>query len=189
MSTLILRPIGDTATVGQEVSSGTTHYVLIDEATKDEADYCCNTTASVNTKTDLYDLQNHDKETGTINSVTVKLYAKYTLIGTDSGTAYIKPLVRVSDTNYGDNQALTDAVALYSQTWTVNPATSSAWTWTNIDALIAGDALTNCATSAKNYKATYCYQLWVEVDYGAGGGGKSLLNSLLRKPFRHMLIR
>ncbi len=39
MSTLILRPTQDTATAQQECSSGVTHYILIDEATKDEADY------------------------------------------------------------------------------------------------------------------------------------------------------
>jgi len=167
MSTLILRPNQDTSTAQQECSSGVTHYILVDEVTKDEADYLKNPDTTTTTKTDLYDLPNHDAESGTINSVTVKLYAKYVLSGTSAGTAYVKPLIRVSDTNYGDNQALTDTVALYSQTWTTNPYTSEAWTWTQIDALIAGDSLTNYATDAKNYKATYCYQLWVEVDYGA----------------------
>lgn len=165
MSTLILRPNSDT-TVQQECSSGTTHYILVDEATKDEADYLKNPDTTTTTKTDLYDLPNHGEESGTINSVTVKLYAKYALVGTTSGTAYVKPLIMVSDTIYGDNQALTDTVALYSKTWTTNPYTSEAWTWTQIDALKAGDSLTNYATDAKNYKATYCYQLWVEVAYG-----------------------
>jgi hypothetical protein len=170
MSTLILRPNTDTATIQQECSSGTIHYVLIDEATKDEADYLMNPDTATTTKTDLYSLSNHGEESGTINSVTVKLYANYALIGTDSGTAYVKPMIRVSDTNYGDNQALTDAVALYSQTWTTNPYTSEAWTWTQVDALIAGDALTNSAVDKKNCKTTYCYQLWVEVAYGGAAG-------------------
>ena len=169
MSTLILRPNQDTSTAQQEPSSGTTHYILIDEVTKDEADYLKNPDTITSTKTDLYALTNHGAESGTINSVTVKLYAKYILIGTSDGTTYVKPLIRVSDTNYGDNQALTDTVALYSQTWTTNPYTSEAWTWTQIDALMAGDSLTNYATDKKNYKTPYCYQLWVEVDYGAGG--------------------
>ena len=169
MAVLILRPNQDTATVEQQCSSGTTHYILVDEATKDEADYLKNPDTSTSTKTDLYELPNHGELSGTINSVTVKLYAKYVLTGTSDGTAYVKPLIRVSATNYGDNQALTDTVALYSQTWTTNPYTSEAWTWTQIDALIAGDSLTNYATDKKNYKSTYCYQLWVEVDYGASG--------------------
>jgi len=170
MSTLILRPNSDTSFAEQECSSGMTHYILVDEATLDEADYLKNPSTTTTTKTDLYNLTNHWEESGTINSVTVKLYAKYILTsGTTDGTTYVKPLIRVSDTNYGDNQALTDTVALYSQTWTTNPYTSEAWTWTQIDALIAGDSLTNYATDAKNYKSTYCYQLWVEVDYTAGG--------------------
>lgn len=187
MSVLTLRPNSDTAIKEQECSSGVTHYFLIDEATKDEADYLKNPDQSTSTKTDLYGLTNHNTESGTINSVTVKLYAKYDLVGTTSGTTYVKPMIRVSDTNYGDNQALTDAVALYSQTWTTNPYTSKAWTWTQIDALIAGDALTNYATDQKNFKRTYCYQLWVEVNYGEGGG--SLLLPVYQKRFRHMLIR
>ena len=188
MSTLILRPNIDTATIQQECSSGVTHYVLIDEETKDEADYLKNPDTITSTKTDLYGLPNHDTESGTINSVTVKLYAKYALAGTTSGTTYVKPMIRVSDTNYGDNQALTDSVALYSQTWTTNPYTSAAWTWTQIDALIAGDALTNYATDKKNYKTPYCYQLWVEVAYGEAAA-KSPIYTLTRKPFRHMIIR
>jgi hypothetical protein len=167
MSTLILRPNSDTATAQQKCSSGVTHYILIDEATKDEADYCFNPDTLTSTKTDLYDFPNQYAELGTINSVTVKLYAKYILYGTSDGTAYVKPMIRVSDTEYGDNQALTDTVALYSQTWTTNPYTSEAWTWKQIDALIAGDSLTNYATDKKNYKAACCYQLWVEVDYRA----------------------
>jgi hypothetical protein len=69
MSTLILRPNQDTATVQQECSSGLTHYVLIDEATKDEADYLKNPDTLTSTQTDLYGLSNHGEESGTINSV------------------------------------------------------------------------------------------------------------------------
>ena len=185
MSTLILRPSQDTATVQQECSSGLTHYILVDEATKDEADYLKNPDTTTTTKTDLYELPSHGAVSGTINSVTVKLYAKYILTsGTTDGTTYVKPLIRVSDTNYGDNQALTDTVALYSQTWTTNPYTSEAWTWTQIDALIAGDSLTNYATDAKNYKATYCYQLWVEVAYGEAAAGSLPLKNVFGRPFR-----
>ena len=187
MSTLILRPNQDTATVQQECSSGLTHYILIDEETKDEADYLRNPSTTT-TKTDLYDLTNHTTQSGTINSVTVKLYAKYVLSGTTAGTTYVKPLIRVSDTNYGDNQALTDTVALYSQTWTTNPYTSEAWTWTQIDALIAGDSLTNYATDAKNYKATYCYQLWVEVAYGESGSSTVFLPNIMKHNFIPPLI-
>ena len=188
MSTLILRPNQDTSTAQQVCSSGALHYVLVDEATKDEADYLRNPDTTTTTKTDLYDLPNHWEESGTINSVTVKLYANYILHGTSAGTTYVKPLIRVSDTEYGDNQALTDTVALYSQTWTTNPYTSEAWTWTQIDALIAGDSLTNYATDGKNYKATYCYQLWVEVDYGESGSSTVFLPNIMKHNFIPPLI-
>ena len=57
--------------------------------------------------------------------------------------------------------------------WTTNPGTSAAWgsDWSVIDALLAGDSLTSHSVDKSNYKSAFCYQLWVEVDWTAGGGG------------------
>ena len=189
MATLILRPNGDTSTAQQSRSAGSFNYALIDETTKDESDYCSNPDTVSSTKTDIYLFPNHSTETETINSVTIKCYAAYNLVGSvPSGDAYVNPMVRVSDTNYfGGDQALSATAVLYYHTWTVNPNTLSTWTWAQIDDLQAGDALKNYAVDSKNFKAPRCYQLWAEVAYGAAS--KAILNTLFRKAMRHMIIR
>ena len=191
MSVLTLRPNSDSTPLQQNPSTSGSHYVLIDEVTKDEADYINLIGLSEgNAITDIYGFPDHTTESGTINSVTIKAYCKYVLTGTCTNNATFNPAVKIGSTvYYGGAQNLTNTTALYSYTWTTNPATTSAWSWTEIDALLAGDALKNGYTDKDNWRRPYNYQLWVEVDYTAGGGRKSLLNSLLRKPFRHMLIR
>lgn len=175
MSVLILRPNSDiSGNVLQEVSTGTTHYALVDEATLDEADYTYNrANVSGNAQVrDYYGFPDHTSESGTINSVTVKAYAKYILTGSSSVEATIAPFVVIGSTVYaGTQQNLTSSTALYSKQWTTNPATSAAWSWTEIDALVAGDYLKQGYVSKDNSRGAYKYQLWVEVDYTAGGGG------------------
>jgi hypothetical protein len=189
MSTLTLRPNADN-TRGLTTSAGSDNYALVDETSLNEADYVWCDGGSTQTLYDDYGFPNHSTETETINSVTVKAYCKKVITGTDENNVTIRPLISISDTRYyGAAQNLTTSTALYTKSWTVNPATSSAWSWTNIDNLIAGLELTSHRIDKNNNVDAICYQLWVEVDYGGGGGGKSLLNSLLRKPFRHMIIR
>ena len=137
---------------------------------------------------DIYGFPDHTSESGTINSVTIKAYLKYILKGTCTNNATFNPAVKISSTVYASGeQNLTSSTALYSYAWTTNPATSAAWSWTEIDALLAGDYLKNGWVNKDNKRSPFKYQLWVEVDYGAGGG--SLPLNLFRKPFRHMLIR
>jgi hypothetical protein len=191
MSVLTLRPNSDSTPLQQVTSSGTVHYSLVDEETINTSDYCAAVGSSAtNIQTDIYSFPNHSSETGTINSVTVKMQCKCQKGGT--GVAYVNPAVKIGSTVYeSGDQSITEysTYALYSYTWTTNPATSSAWSWTEIDALLAGDKLSGIYKDKNNYGTALIYQLWVEVTYGEGGGGKSLLNSLLRKPFRHMLVR
>ena len=190
MSVLTLRPNANSTPLEQTVSSGN-HYASVDEDTINTADYCyVQGSSATQIKTDIYGFPNHSSESGIINSVTVKCQCKRQKYGT--GLAYVNPAVKIGSTVYesGDQSITEDyTYALYSYTWTTNPATSSAWSWTEIDALLAGDKLSAGYTDKNNYSTAITYQLWVEVTYGEGGGGKSLLNSLLRKPFRHMLIR
>jgi hypothetical protein len=190
MSTLTLRPNEDSYR-GMGVSGGADHYSVVDETTINEADYVfVDGGTSSQTLYDIFGFPNHSTESETINSVTVKAYCKKVVEGTDANNVTIRMVIDISGTRYfGSANNLTTSTALYSHTYSVNPATSSAWTWTNIDDLKAGLELTSHRTDKNNNVDSHCYQLWVEVDYGEGGGGKSLLNSLLRKPFRHMLIR
>jgi len=62
----------------------------------------------------------------------------------------------------GGDQSLSTSWADYSQEWTVNPATGSDWTWSEIQNLqvrlrLRGELFLWPA---------YCTQVWVEVDYG-----------------------
>ncbi len=170
MSTLTLRP-NATSTTAQTGSSGSNNYELIDEATLAEADYCyVSGSSSSQTLLDIYGFPNHSTESETINSVTVKAYAKKIIKGTDDNNVTIRMAIDISGTRYfGSANNLTTSTALYSHTYSVNPATSSAWSWTNVDNLLAGDELTSHYTNKNNNVSSYCYQLWVEVAYGAAG--------------------
>jgi hypothetical protein len=171
MSTLTLRPNADNHR-GLTKSSGSDNYALVDETSLDEADYVsCSGGSSSQTLYDDYGFPNHSTESETINSVTVKAYCKKVVKGTDANNVTIRPLVTIGGTQYyGDAQNLTTSTALYTKAWTVNPATTSAWTWTNIDDLMAGLELTSRYTDKNNSINSYCYQLWVEVEYGAATG-------------------
>jgi len=167
MSVLTLRPNAD-GHKGLDTSTGTDHYALIDEETLSETDYV--KSGNLSALYDDYGFPNHSSESGTINSLTIKVYCKKVIKGTDTNTVSIRPLVTIGGTKYyGDAQNPATSTTLYSKAWTVNPATSSAWSWTNIDDLIAGLEIDADYIDKNNYITIYCYQLWVEVDYGASG--------------------
>ncbi len=70
----------------------------------------------------------------------------------------------------GTIKHLTDAVALYSQTWTTNPELQGVDMDGRLTRCIAGDSLTTGVyEQGQLQQAYYNYQVWVEVDYTAGG--------------------
>lgn len=170
MATLILRPNAASYTT-QTKSTGNNNYECIDEETLSETDYCyVSGSNSSNMPLDIYGFTDHSTETETINSVTIKGYAKKIVTGTDENNVTFRTAIRIGSTDYyGSANNLTTSTALYSHVYSVNPATSSAWTWTNIDNLLAGDEITSNCIDKHNYASSYCYQLWVEVAYGAAG--------------------
>lgn len=170
MSTLTLRPNADSHK-GLTSSAGADHYATVDETSLDEADYVL-VDGGVGTQAlfDDFGYPNHSTESETINSVTVKAYCKKVVTGTDADNVTVRLLVSIGGTQYyGNAQNLTSSTALYTKAWTTNPATSSAWSWTNIDDLIAGLELTSHRTDKNNNVDAICYQLWVEVAYGEAG--------------------
>lgn len=176
MSVLTLRPNANSSPLEQTVSGGQ-NYACVDEATIDTADYCyVQGSSATQTKTDIYSFPNHSSESGIINSVTVKCQCKAQKSGT--GLAYVNPAVKIGSTVYeSGDQSITEnyTYALYSYTWTTNPATSSAWSWTEIDALLAGDKLSATYTDKNNKSTALIYQLWVEVYYTEGGGAIEMI--------------
>jgi len=156
MSILTIRPDGDSGSQALLIypASPTTHYDKVDEVSVDYADYVYK--QSYNWAYDRYTLSDHTSEQGDISSVTVKAIMKEA-----GGDALYKLGVRIGTTDYLQaQQNLTTSWALYSYQLNTNPATSVAWTWTDIDNLIA--VLSFWTTSGID---SYCAQLWVEVAY------------------------
>jgi hypothetical protein len=156
MTVLTLRPNGAGATTQLTPTTGN-NYACVDEAVADDADYVYCPYTSTQTKKDTYALPNHSSESGTINSV--KVYGR---MGTSATGNNANLIVRVGSTDYASADiAISSGWALKSNTWTTSPATSAAWTWTEIDSLEAGVQLKS------TFYSTYgmCSQLYVEVDY------------------------
>jgi hypothetical protein len=98
----------------------------------------------------------------TINSITVHAVNR----SLDPVSNTFKIGVRIGSTNYWGDTKDTDPSTSYidfSQEWTTNPATSSAWTLSELDSLQIGIQKGNAVGMA-------CTQMYVEVDYTAGGG-------------------
>lgn len=152
MADLIIRPSGDN-TVAFSPKTGGSNYLMVDEVSADD-----NTTYVYGESgSDLYDLDDHSSESGTISNVRVTVRAKnYNAI---SATMNIK--IKIGGTEYQDASAdtLTGTWTTFYHDWAQNPNTSSAWTWTNIDDLLAGFAITGL------FGDSYVTQVFVTVTY------------------------
>jgi len=136
------------------------HYLCIDEATVDDADYVYHTNEGG--YRDLYNLPAHSGS-GTINKVTVYFRCKHSnSTGTPLARAAIKSDSTVTE---GDAESLTTSWAYYTMEWATNPADSAAWAWADIDALQAGIKLTGVLAGSMG---VYCSQVYVVVDYSPG---------------------
>lgn len=164
MSTLTLRPNADSTPLDLVCSTGTTHYALVDESSPDDADYVYRTDTAGSYYYDYYGLPNHTTETGTITGIQV--YARCS--GTSGYTppdGYGQIKCKISGTAY----SLGSAFNIYTDSWvnydsgsiSVNPATSAAWTWSDIDALIIGIGLETGVYGG----TSKCSQLYVVVTY------------------------
>ena len=84
-------------------------------------------------KADSYNLQN-TALTGNISNVTVNIYAKQTI-----GNEKAKLMLVINGTKYyGSEYVPGTEYALYMSDWANNPATNLSWTWSDINALEAG---------------------------------------------------
>ncbi|MFH0978681.1 MAG: hypothetical protein V1837_05245 [Candidatus Woesearchaeota archaeon] len=109
-----------------------TEWQCVNEATANTSDYVY--TNGKNTK-ESFSYSNSGQSGYTINSVTLYYYAKYY----SSSKYKIQPMIRSGGTNYlGNTLTLTSGYASYNQQYNTNPATGSAWTWAQVDALEAG---------------------------------------------------
>ena len=164
MPTLTLYPNADVSVTMSQYGEGTGNYGRINETTQDDTDGV--TTADTSGQVDLYGLPDPSQD-GTINKVTVHFRARWAHTGTSINQSYATPQVRIGGTTYSATaQALGNTFQGYSRAWTTNPNTESAWTWQNINDLVAGIRL-NAGRygSHKTLGEAYCSQLWVVVDY------------------------
>jgi hypothetical protein len=149
-TTLTIRPNLDGDVVQLDLSC-TPHYQCVDEAVQDGY-ITANYNSMGGTLYDLYELDDHTTETGTINKVIVYAYVR-TIFACPN--CWAKTVVKTHATEYRGSQETEDHTSwkLISTTYLTNPNTSAAWTWNEIDDLQAGielytDGVINSVTQA-----------------------------------------
>lgn len=125
----ILRPSDNGTFTGWTAFGATNNWQCVNEVTPDGDDSYVTTTAD--NVTDSYNLQDHTTGTGTISNVRVYIRAEAA-----AGKEIILAVV-VGGTKYdaAAGKTLTTKYVDYYDDWAQNPATSTAWTWDDIDAL------------------------------------------------------
>jgi hypothetical protein len=131
-----LKPNGEGATTTWTPSSGTVHYEMVDEQTRNTTDWI----QAVDTgEIDLFELEDTPSYVNTINLVQVL----YSAAVTESGYNLIMDVVRQGTVNYADGTAtavsLVPSYLMYHGTaYYVQPNGSGAWGTVEVDALQAG---------------------------------------------------
>lgn len=101
-------------------------------------------------------------QVGIIDSITVRV-AGYASVVKPGNGAYIRIYANGTTASSSALFTFTASYAYYSADWPTNPATSSAWTWSDIDALVAG-AISN---RQQNWPTWYIDHVQVIVNYTA----------------------
>jgi hypothetical protein len=153
-----LRPDG----AGDETNVDGANWEKVDEAVSD------NDTTYIQTnggwQEDLYSTDNNTTGTSTINYVRVYAVARSLDTPTRTGL-YIH--IKTNGVEYnGVEEEVTTSYAAYSNQWTNNPQTGSAWTWEEIDALQIGVGIRGSkAGGSPATRYTRVTQVYVEVNY------------------------
>ena len=132
----------------------TNNYECVDESRviPDTNTYVYTTSTSI--VSDLYNFENHTTENGTINNIVLYTRAKSHLVTPDSSATYDMRLeisgstFFSSEATYGTDINLSTDYNIFSCLWVNNPETENAWTWTDIDNMIAG---ISCDSPTKTY--------------------------------------
>ena len=151
------RPTSNYSTNLQTIPSGYSNYECVNEETaNDDSDYVLSGTP--NWKSDIYNITVGSSPTNLIDILEVSLYAKTKSVSpTTNGSA--KLFLYISTTEYYSDTFSTNSWwTLHSYTWSTNPATSSNWTWSDIQNLKIGISLF----------LAQCTQLYFIVKYTVG---------------------
>jgi hypothetical protein len=138
------------------------NYMCVDDVAQNgDADYVFsdNQATYIN---DTYNLTNHAAESGNITFIKIYLCGRDYAIGGGGTDNTMKPVIYTNNTYYESDTevALTNSYAASNWTHAINPVTSNAWTWTEIDDLEVGVALKGQVNQYTN-----CTQVYVEVVY------------------------
>lgn len=170
MATEILRPTADGYLNGMESYPEGDHYACVDEATIDYDDYVY---MSFGSGWDFFELANPTKiQAGdTINNVTVCAIVDMASAAHPELPDLGKLGVYVGSTRYESTSFDIDGTQndLVQRSWATNPATSAAWTLSDLQSLQAG-VYGECEGT---YFLRYV-QVWVVVDYTAASTGSPM---------------
>lgn len=165
--TEIIRPTADNSVTWSTSPSVGSNYLNVDEVSADD-DTTVTLTSGLN-NVDLFDFSNPSGIGGgdTINSVAVTIRAR----GDQPAFGYIRlrAVLEINSTQYESSNLQYD-LATYdtlTATWNTNPDTSSAWTLTEVNNLVAGYKY-QARSGSWNARVT---QIYVTVDYTPSGGG------------------
>jgi len=142
-----------------------TNFSNVDEVEADEdTTYVVNQTDATD-KYDLYNLPAHSVGSGTINFI--KVYIRVRCL-TYNDYGYSRTKIKTGGTEYnGVSAYLINSYVTRNTQYSINPKTTVAWTWDDIDALQIGVRLDKDTYDAR------CTQVYVEVDYTPAAGLQS----------------
>ena len=141
-SKLYIYPNGDlSGCTAWTANGGIPNYACVDDDRKNiDNDSTYVSMATSIYLTDLYEMQNHGSETGTINYVKVYETVRTTSPPASNMNYYIaiSPDSICTHIFFSTNQNLTTGWAKKYYLWEKNPSTATSWTWSDIDSLSIG---------------------------------------------------
>ncbi len=162
LASLILRPnaAGDETNIPYQYPNSTYHWDKVDEITADYSDTYIDTYSNPNYQRDLFNLPASGHSDEIITSITIYCYIWG---GSYPGFPRLKTTQKSGTTITDGAEQIIYEVAtwvLKSETFTINPATGSPYTWAEIDALQIGICMAN-----EQNQIFPCTQIYVEVSY------------------------
>ena len=151
--TFTLRPTGTGATTQHYDTGCSSNWQCVDEETSDGDATHVYYSGILLWKTDTYALADPSASSGNINSVVVYIKAQqYSVL------SRVRTVIRTASTDYYGTIIAPPATTYtdYSTTYTTNPNTSSAWTWSEVNSLQIG---------VRSYDHGDITQVWAVVYY------------------------
>lgn len=161
---IIYRPAGagDETDIKYQYPDSGEHWDKVDETTSDD-DSTYVYTPSLAWEEDLYDTANHTTQTagGDIQYVEVFMVS-WTSGNITQDSAYVH--IKTNGFEYnGASENLTTSYATYSNQWSDNPQSGSAWTWNEIDNLQIGIGMREGGVAIDSL----CTQVYTNINFDA----------------------